>query len=56
MMVGGVVPPERPPRWTHPDSGNGGRGDGGRKDGVGGGSSTGRDKDDHDADGHRRRW
>ena len=40
------MPPERPPRRTHPDSGNGGRGYGGRKNGVGGGSSTGDDDGD----------
>jgi hypothetical protein len=39
------VPPERPARRTHPDSGDGGSGDGGRKNGVGGGSSPGRDND-----------
>jgi hypothetical protein len=39
------VPPERPARRTHLDSGNGGSRDGGRKNGVGGGSSTSRDND-----------
>ncbi len=39
------MPPERPARRTHPDSGNGGSGDGGKKNGVGRGSSTGRDND-----------
>jgi len=43
MTVGVAVPPYRPARRTHPDSGDGGSGDGGGKNGVGGGSSTGRD-------------
>ncbi len=50
MTAGEAAPPERPPRRTHPDSGDGGRGDGGRKNDVGGGSSTGRDN------GLRCRW
>jgi hypothetical protein len=45
MMVGVAVPPERPARRTHPDSGDRGSGDGGGKNGVGGGSSPGRDND-----------
>ena len=45
MTAGVAVPPERPARRTHPDSGDGGSGDGGGKNGVGGGSSTGRDND-----------
>ena len=45
MTAGVAVPPERPERRTHPDSGDGGSGDGGGKNGVGGGSSTGRDND-----------
>ena len=45
MTAGVSVPPERPVRRTHPDSGDGGRGDGGGKNGLGGGSSPGRDND-----------
>jgi hypothetical protein len=44
------VQPERPPRRTHPDSGDRGSGDGTGKNGVGGGSSTDMDND------LRRRW
>ena len=45
MTAGVAVPPERPPRGTHPDSGDRGSGDGNGKKGVGGGSSTDRDND-----------
>jgi len=45
MTAGVAVPPERPARRTHPDSGEGGSEDGGGKNGIGGGSSTGRDND-----------
>ena len=56
MTAGAATPPEHPPRRTHPDSGDGGKGDGGGKNGVGGGSSTGRGITTYDADGdHRRR-
>ena len=39
------MPPEHPPRRTHPDSGDRGSGDGSRKNGIGGGSRTDWDND-----------
>jgi hypothetical protein len=55
MTTRAVVLPERPPRQTHPDNGDRGRGDGGGKNGIGGCSST---EATYDADGNcrHRRW
>jgi hypothetical protein len=50
-----AVPPERPARRTHPDSGDGGSGDGGGKNGVGGGAASPVGITTYDADGDRRR-
>ena len=50
MAVGAAVLPERPPRQTHPDSGERGSRNGSGKNGIGGGSRTDRDNN------LRRRW
>ena len=54
MTAGVAVPPERPARRTHPDSGDGGSGDGGGKNGVGGGAASPVGIMTYDADGDCR--